>query len=184
MGRCPTCGADADGDHCESCGESLHDPDDGEGTDCDGASGLSRRAMLGYTGGSMAATFGVVGAGWLTFVYERTGPEEDVVREYVTALDRQHFNTAALLYHEDAPGTPPSPAENPRLQDTDISVEETAVTARNEDVELDSVAQLAFVDATLVFDSPWETQQVETGFVVARRPEGEWRLWRDPSDLE
>lgn len=187
MGRCPTCGADIDGDHHESCrGPPDSDARTDGGTDdtAGDGDGLSRRAMLGYTAGSAAATLGAIGAGWLAFVYERTGPEEDVVREYVTALSRQKFNTATLLYHEDAPGTPPSPAENPGLQDTDITVEEAEVTARNEDIGLESVAELAFVDVTLVFDSAWETKEVETGFVVARRPDDEWRLWRDPSDLE
>lgn len=182
MPRCSVCGAESDGEQCDVCGE----PFDGDRIDdpLDGGDGLSRRAMLGYTGGSAAATLALTSVGWLTFVYDWAGPEEKLVKEYVAALDRQHFYTAAQLYHADAPGDPPEASDYPYLQDKDLIVEETSVPARREDIELDSVAALAFVDATIVFDSPWETEEIQTGFVVAQRPDDEWRLWRDPADLE
>lgn len=181
MERCPDCGTAVDGDACPDCGADLRAPT--SETEFEGGDHLSRRAMLTYTGGSAAATLGLIGAGWFTFFYERTGPEEDVVREYVTALDRAHFNRAALLYHEDAPGEAPTPADQPGLRDIDISVEETAVTARESDVSLDAVEELAFVDATVVFESASGTERVETGFVVAHHSNGEWFLWRDPTEL-
>lgn len=124
MATCPACGEDIEGSpkSCPACNEPLtvesgaESDATTEGTDEPDTEtettaaelgengettaeppGVTRRGMLTYSGGSALLTFGGIGAGWFAFVREPTGPEEEVVREYVAAVDRSHFYTAQEL---------------------------------------------------------------------------------------
>lgn len=203
MISCPECGRqrESESNRCEHCGTGL--ATDGGATDGAGTGGgekleddetnrkspegdrLSRRAMLGYTGAGAGVTFGGIGAGWFVFIREPMGPEEAVVEEYVNALDRAHFNTARDLYHRDSPGKRPT-RENFRLMgDREIGVENTEITTRQEESDIETVDELALVETTVSADSPWgEEESFVTDFIVARNPEGDWKIWRDPDDIE
>ncbi|PSP27444.1 hypothetical protein BRC65_05630 [Halobacteriales archaeon QH_2_65_14] len=175
---------------CPHCGQSLADvgTDAGSGDDEESAGdgeksleyrNVSRREMLAYGGGSAVATWAAAGAGWFAFIYEQTGPEEDVVREYVSALDRSHFYTASQLFHENAPGEAWTAEELPDVDQVDLSVEEAEVTDREEDVDIDGVQELALVVAEISMETSLESQTMEVAFVVALNEDGEWKLWRD-----
>lgn len=168
---------------CPHCGGRLVDgtastSTDG-GDDGETQQRLSRRAMLGYSGGSLLVTLSAAAAGWGFFIYERTGPAEDVVREYVEALDRAHFVTAAELFHENAPDDPPTPAENPDLDSVDITVEETEILDRAEDVSLEGVRELALVGTQVAIESAFNQQTVEPSITTAKNTDGDWRIWED-----
>jgi hypothetical protein len=195
MDQCPHCGTqlseetvDVSGDGeepsddsvCPECGTALEPNRETEGDawDSDGP-GATRREMLAYGGGSALLTWGAIGAGWYAFIYEQTGPEEDVVREYVDALDRAHFYTASQLFHEDAPGEAWSPNEIPDVGQVDLSVEKTEVVDRQEEVDIGTVQELALVIATITIDGRVESQTMDVGFVVAKNQDGEWKLWQD-----
>jgi len=185
--RCEDCGRLAAHTRleCGYCGGRLVDGDEGaprndEGAEADGESDrLSRRAMLGYGVGSALAMLGAFAAGWGILIYERTTPAEDVVRDYVAALDRSHFVTASELFHENAPDSPPTAAENPDLEGVDMTVEETEVIDRAEDVSLEGVQELALVRTRITIQGPFREQTVEPRITVARNEDGEWRIWRD-----
>ena len=144
-----------------------------------GTTGVTRRGLLVYSGGSALATFGGAGSGWFVFIREPTGPEEDVVREYVDALDRAHFHTAQELFHENAPGEAWSPSEIPDIGQVSLTVEETAVVDRETDIEIDGVEELALVHVDIELDDGSQVELLELAFVVARDEDGEWLLWQD-----
>ncbi|MEF8813392.1 MAG: hypothetical protein V5A55_06190 [Halovenus sp.] len=186
MPRCEDCGRLAAHTRieCGHCGGHLVDGDGGgpeAGDEAEDRAGkLSRRAMLGYGVGSTLVTLGAFAAGWRTFLYEHTTPAEDVVREYVDALDRAHFVTAGELFHENAPDPPPTAAENPDLESVDLTVEETEVLDRAEDVSIAGVEELALVRTRITIESPFGGEQtVEPRITAARNEDGEWRIWRD-----
>lgn len=186
MPRCEDCGRLAAHTRleCGYCGGQLVDGDAGSPGDESGDGGESdqpsRRAMLGYGVGSTLVTLGAFGAGWRVVLYESTTPAEDVVRDYVDALDRAHFVTASELFHEDAPDSPPTAAENPDLDSVDLSVEDTEVIDRAEDVSIAGVEELALIRTRITIGSPFGGEQtVEPRITVARNTDGEWRIWRD-----
>ncbi len=186
MSRCEDCGRLAAHTRveCGYCGGRLVDGNDSgpaTGAEVGGGSGqLSRRAMLGYGAGSTLVTLGAFAAGWRVFLYEETTPAEDVVREYVDALDRAHFVTAGELFHENAPNSPPTAGENPDLESVDLTVEETEVLDRAEDVSTAGVAEFALVRTRITIESPFDGEQtVEPRITAALNEDGEWRIWRD-----
>jgi hypothetical protein len=143
--------------------------------------GVSRRGMLLYSGGSAALTLATIGAGWFAFVYKPRPPEEEVVREYVDAIDRNKFNTATGLFHEESPHTPwptRDPAEIARM---DLTVESTSVDDRQVETERESVREYALVVTEVTFDSGAESERFTVRIVVAQNEDGEWRIWRDQS---
>jgi len=142
-------------------------------------SAISRRGMLTYGVGSALATWLVIGAGWLAFFYERTGPEEDVVREYVAAVDRSHFYTAQELFHENAPDQAWRPQEIPDVERVDLIVEETEVVDRETEPETEGVEEVALVHADVTIDDGSRSELLELAFVVAKNEDGEWKLWQD-----
>lgn len=197
MVTCPKCGRRglAHQERCMHCGALLDDGSGGTGDDVEASDSgnddasrsahLSRRAMLGYTGGAAGAVFAGVGAGWFFFVRESIGPEAEVVTEYVDALDRSHFNTAASLYHRSSPGTPPTPEDYPQMEDADIAVEEIEIETRQEESDVEAVEELALVIATISVDTRWDDEEtVQADFIVARNPEDEWKIFRAPHDIE
>jgi len=164
--------ADAPRDQTDGKGDK---PEDDEFTD----KSVSRRGMLAYGGGSALLTWGAAGAGWFTFIYEPAGPEEELVREYVGALDRSNFYTVAGLFHEDAPVSPPTVRDFPDIQEVDTSIDSTEVVERNEDVALETVQEMALVRAEMTVDSPTESTTITHGFVVAQNTDGDWKMWRE-----
>ena len=160
---------------CEVTSSSECDQNQAAG----GGSAVSRRGFLVYSGGSALATWAAVGAGWFAFIREPTGPEEDVVREYVDALDRSHYNTAASLFHEDAPGEAWSPQELPTPNHVEITVEETDVVDRETETDTTGVEELALVHADVRIDDGNRSEVLALAFVVAKNEEGEWLLWED-----
>lgn len=143
------------------------------------SSGATRREMLTYGGGSALLTLGAIGAGWFTFFYEQRSPEEELVREYVDALDRSHFYTASQLFHEDAPGEAWTANEIPDVDQVDMSVDGTEVVDREDEVDITTVQELALVIAEIAIDGGMESQTMEVGFVLAKNQDGEWKLWED-----
>jgi hypothetical protein len=141
--------------------------------------GVSRRGMLTYSGGSALLTFGGLGAGWFAFIREPTGPEEDVVREYVAALDRSHFYTAQSLFHENAPDDAWSATELPTMDRAELTVERTEVVDRQSDVDISGVQELALVHIDITYRDSQRTELLELAFIVAKNENGEWRMWRD-----
>lgn len=177
MDNCPHCGAAVSGEGerggaCSQCGVIL-------ASNFEESSGVSRRGLLTYGGGSALATWAGVGLGWWMFLREPTGPEEDVVREYVDALDRSHFYTAQSLFHENAPGRAWSPAEIPDVDRVALTVERTEVVDRVENPNIEGVAELALVHVDITIDDGVRTDLLELAFVVALNEDGEWKLWRD-----
>lgn len=200
MGHCPHCGREhpASAAVCPHCEQSLaageKPADDGPreptpdvaatGEESEPASetvttGVSRRGMLAYGGGTALATWGGIGAGWFAFVYERTSPEEDVVREYVDAVDRSKFYTAQQLFHEDAPGEAWSATEIPDVDRLSLTIENTEVVDRQSEVDHENVRELALVVAEITIESSQQSETIEVGFVVAQNDGGEWKLWED-----
>ena len=203
MVTCPKCGRRglAHQERCMHCGTLLADDSEGTGDDVEAsdaadASGtgdvdtaesdhLSRRAMLGYTGGAAGAVFAGVGAGWFFFVRDPLGPEVEVVEEYIDALDRSHFNTILGLYHRSSPGTPPTPEEYPQMEDRSIALEDAEIETRQEESDVEAVEELALVVATVSVDTPWDDEEtIPADFIVARNPEDEWKIFRAPHDIE
>jgi hypothetical protein len=203
MDQCPHCGThlsgetvdvsedgeeNSDASVCPKCGttfETNGKTEDGRGSDVtedawdSDATGATRREVLAYGGGSALLTWGAMGAGWFAFIYEPTSAEEDVVREYVDALDRAHFHTASQLFHEDAPGEAWSATEIPDVGQVDLNVKKTEIVDRQEDVDIATVQELALVVATISIEGAFESQTKEVGFVVAKNMDGEWELWED-----
>ena len=140
---------------------------------------VSRRAMLGYTGGSALATLGLASGIWYVFFRPTYGPEEEVVREYFSAIDRDHYNTARLLFHEDSPDSPWAADRIRQVTQMDISVEDTEVRDRWEDADRDSVEEYALVVADVEIDSGVQSETFAIGILVAKNSDGEWRIWRD-----
>lgn len=196
MVTCPECGRRglAHRERCLHCGAVLGDASgigddletsDSEDVDAAESDHLSRRAMLGYTGGAAGTVFAGVGAGWFLFIHEPLGPEVAVVEEYIDALDRSHFNTILGLYHRSSPGTPPTPAEYPQMDDRSIALEDAEIEARQEESDVDAVEELALVVAMVSVDTPWDDEEtIPADFIVARNPEDEWKIFRAPHDIE
>jgi len=175
MNSCPECGRTVEGEQaCPRCGVALA-ADDDESVDL----GVTRRGLLTYSGGSALLTLGGIGAGWFAFVREDTGPEEEVVREYVDALDRSHFYTAETLFHEDAPVEAWGPAELPDVGRLSLTVEDTEVVDREDEPDVAGVEELALVHVDITIDDGVESTLLELAFVVALNEEGEWKMWRD-----
>jgi hypothetical protein len=143
---------------------------------------VSRRAMLGYTGGSALATLGLASGVWYVFFRPTYGPEEDVVREYFSAIDRDHYNTARLLFHEESPDSPWAADRVTEVSQMDISVEDTEVRQRWENAERDSVEEYALVVADVEMDSGPKSETFAIGILVAKNTDGEWRIWRDEGE--
>lgn len=177
MDRCPECGRSVEGDPeaCPACEAALAADSDAEPT----APGVTRRGLLTYSGGSALLTLAGVGAGWYALVYEQRGPEEEVVREYVAALDRAHFYTAQELFHEEAPGEAWGPAEIPDVGRVSLEVERTEVVDRMEEPAVEGVEELALVHVDVRMDDGTRSTLLELAFVVARNEDGEWKMWRD-----
>lgn len=140
---------------------------------------VSRRAMLGYTGGSALATLGLASGIWYVFFRPTYGPEEEVVREYFSAIDRDHYNTARLLFHKDSPDSPWAADRIRQVTQMDISVEDTEVRDRWEDADRNSVEEYALVVADVEIDSGVQSETFAIGILVAKNSDGEWRIWRD-----
>ncbi|PSP46636.1 hypothetical protein BRC69_03090 [Halobacteriales archaeon QH_6_66_25] len=143
---------------------------------------VSRRAMLGYTGGSALATLGLASGVWYVFFRPTYGPEEDVVREYFSAIDRDHYNTARLLFHEESPDSLWAADRVTEVSQMDISVEDTEVRQRWENAERDSVEEYALVVAEVEMDSGPKSETFAIGILVAKNADGEWRIWRDEGE--
>jgi hypothetical protein len=143
---------------------------------------ISRRAMLGYGGGSALLTFAVAGAGWYAFIYEPRTAEEELVREYFSAIDRDHYNTAALLFHEDSPDSPWAADRGAEGSQREISVDDTEVVERWENAEHEAVEEYALVVADVEMDSGFESETFAIGVLVAKNTDDEWRIWRDEED--
>lgn len=143
---------------------------------------ISRRAMLGYGGGSALLTFAVAGGGWYAFIYEPLAAEEELVREYFSAIDRDHYNTAALLFHEASPDSPWAADRVAEVSQMDISVEDTEIVERWENAEHEAVEEYALVVADVEMDSGSESETFAIGVLVAKNTDGEWRIWRDEED--
>lgn len=137
--------------------------------------------MLLYGGGSAALTLATIGAGWFAFVYESRPPEEEVVREYVDAIDRNKFNTATGLFHEESPHTPWPTQDPAEIAQMDLTVESTSVDDRQAETERESVREYALVVTEVTFDSGAESERFTVPIVVAQNGDGEWRIWRDQS---
>ncbi|MFC7071572.1 hypothetical protein ACFQJ7_16815 [Halovenus rubra] len=175
MDSCPECGQTLDDETvCQACGTELAGD-----TERTVKSGVNRRDFLAYSGGSALATGAGISAGWYAFVYKERGPEEEVVREYVDALDRSHFYTAGTLFHEDAPGEPWGANEIPGINRVTLSVEKTKVTDRETEPEVASVTEFALVRAKIRMDDGVESKLLDVGIVVAQNNDGEWKIWRD-----
>jgi len=144
--------------------------------------GISRRAMLGYSGGSALATWALAGAGWYVFIHEPLEPEEEVVREYFNAIDRDHYNTAASLFHEDSPDSLWVAGRVAEVSQMDISVEDTEIPERWEDADRESVEEYALVVADVEMDSGRQSETFAIGIMVAKNTDGEWRIWRDEEE--
>ncbi len=177
MGQCPHCGggvSGADGtERCPHCETAMAEDVEDEPV------GVTRRGLLTYGGGSALATWGGVAAGWYVLIHEPTGPEEDVVREYVDALDRSHFHTADELFHENAPGEAWGPAEIPDVDRVDLTVERTEVVDRVEEPDIEGVEELALVHVDITIDDGLQSELLELAFVVALNEDGEWKIWED-----
>jgi len=158
--------ADAPRDQTDGKGDK---PEDDEFTD----KSVSRRGMLAYGGGSALLTWGAAGAGWFTFIYEPAGPEEELVREYVGALDRSNFYTVAGLFHEDAPVSPPTVRDFPDIQEVDMSIDSTEVVERNEDVALETVQEMARQGRD---DGRFPNGEYDNHTRICRGTEHRWRL--------
>ena len=143
---------------------------------------VSRRAMLGYTGGSALATLGLASGIWYVFFRPTYGPEEEVVREYFSAIDRDHYNTARLLFHKDSPDSPWAADRIRQVTQMDISVEDTEVRDRWENADRDSVEEYALVVAEVEMDSGPKSETFAIGILVAKNADGEWRIWRDEGE--
>lgn len=175
MDSCPECGQTVEGEQrCPACGTTLAAAED-ETVE----PGVTRRGLLTYSGGSALLTLGGIGAGWFAFLRERTTPEEEVVREYVDALDRAQFYTAETLFHEDAPVEAWGPAEIPDVGRISLTVEDTEVADREEVPDMASVEELALVQVDITMDDGVESTLLELAFVVALNEDGEWKMWRD-----
>jgi len=140
---------------------------------------VSRRAMLGYTGGSALATLGLASGIWYVFFRPTYGPEEEVVREYFSAIDRDHYNTARLLFHEDSPDSPWAEDRVTEVSQMDISIEDTEVRERWGEADRDSVEEYALVVTDVEMDSGVQSETFAIGILVAKNTDGEWRIWRD-----
>lgn len=140
---------------------------------------LSRREMLTYGGGSAALTGAGIGAGWFAFVHESRPPEEELVRDYVDAIDRDKYNTATGMFHEASPHTPWPTREPTELAQMDLSVEGTDVGNRQQATDTGSVREFALVVTEVNFDSGVESETFTVRVVVAKNEDDEWRIWRD-----
>jgi len=145
----------------------------------DDAGGVSRRDALVYGGGTYVCGGLLLGGVWYGFFRESFEPEEEVVREYVDALDRAHFYTVQELFHEDAPDSPPTAADVPDVAQVDLSAEETEIVDRDTDPDLASVEAFALVRTVISLESPMDSDTLEVGIVVAQNEAGEWKIWSD-----
>jgi hypothetical protein len=140
---------------------------------------VSRRAMLGYSGGSALLTLGGAGGVWYTVFYPRHSPEEKVVREYFSAVDRNNYNTAERLFHADSPDSSWASDEIPNLLRVSVSVEDTEIRERWENAERETVKEYALVAADVTIDNGEQAETFLIGIMVAQNTDGEWRIWRD-----
>jgi hypothetical protein len=171
---------DGVGDDGETVADaSGDDPDSPAADDAVAKHSVSRRGMLLYGGGSALVTLGGAGAGWFAFIRASRGPEEEVVREYVDAIDRGYFYTAQELFHENAPTDAWGQDELPGVDRISLSVERTAVADREEDPGLEGVEELALVHVDITMEGGVNSELLELAFVVAQNEAGEWKLWRD-----
>jgi len=145
----------------------------------DDPDGVSRRDVLVYGGGSYLFGGLVLGGVWWGVFRDRAGPAEEVVREYVEALDRSQFFTAAGLFHEDAPDPPPSPSDLPDIGRLDLAVESTEVLDRDADPEVSSVREFALVRTEVSVESAMESDTLGLDVVVAKNGAGDWKIWSD-----
>jgi hypothetical protein len=157
----------------ESAGAAEEDPAGGENP------AFSRRAMLGYGGGSALLTLTGAGGVWYAFFYPRLSPEEKVVREYFNAVDRNNYNTAERLFHEDSPDSSWASDEVPNLLRVSVSVEDTEIRERWGDAERETVQEYALVAADVTIDNGEQAETFVIGIMVAQNTDGEWRIWRD-----
>jgi hypothetical protein len=186
----PTVFADG-GDPVSSDGDADSETDaapDAESADADEADAagdetqaFSRRAMLGYGGGSALVTLTGVGSVWYAFFYPRYSPEETVVREYFRAIDRNKYNTADRLFHEDSPDSSWANDEIPNLLQVSVTVEDTEIRERWEDAERETVQEYALVAADVTIDNGQQAETFLIGIMVAKNSDDEWRIWRDES---
>jgi hypothetical protein len=142
-------------------------------------SGVSRRGVLFYSGGSAALTLAALGGGWFAFIREDYPPEEAVVREYVDALNRGHFYTAQNLFHENAPGEAWTAQEFPTAKQVSLDVQRTEVVDRQSDLDIPGVRELALVHVDIEYQGGSERRLLELAFIVAQNMDDEWRLWKD-----
>jgi hypothetical protein len=156
----------------------------GEGAAGDENPAFSRRAMLGYGGGSALLTLGGAGGIWYAFFYPRLGPEEKVVQEYFRAVDRNNYNTAERLFHEDSPDSSWASDEVPNLLRMSVSVDDTEIRERWGDAERETVQEYALVAADVTIDNGEQAETFVIGIMVAQNTDGEWRIWRDESPEE
>lgn len=145
---------------------------------------FSRRAMLGYGGGSALLTLTGAGGIWYAFFYPRLSPEEKVVREYFRAIDRNNYNTAERLFHENSPDSSWASDEVPNLLRVSVSVEDTEIRERWEDAERETVQEYALVAADVTIDNGQQAETFLIGIMIAQNTDGEWRIWRDESAEE
>jgi len=138
--------------------------------------------MLGYTGGAALSTWALAGAGWYVFIHESLEPEEELVREYFDAIDRDHYNTAALMFHEESPDSPWAADRVAEVSRMEISVEDTEIAERWENADRASIQEWALVVADVEMDSGAESETFAIGILVAKNSEGEWRIWRDEEE--
>jgi len=174
-------GGDAGG---ESDSGTDDEPEQAPDTKWAESQGFSRRAMLGYGGGSALVTMTGVGSVWYAFFYPRLSPEEKVVREYFRAIDRNNYNTAERLFHEDSPDSSWASDEVPNLLRVSVSVEDTEIRERWEDAERETVQEYALVAADVTIDNGQQAETFLIGIMVAQNTDGEWRIWRDESAEE
>lgn len=156
------------------------DEDASGGADDADTSAFSRRALLGYGGGSALLTVAGAGGLWFALVYEDIGPEEAVVREYFNAIDRSNYATAEAMFHSDSPDSSWANDEIRNLLRVDLAVEDTTVRERYE-AERESVQEYALVVADVEIDNGEQSETFSIGIMVAQNADGEWRIWRDES---
>lgn len=210
MTYCPNCGTpvETSGNHCRHCGalpvladggESEptgqeesgaedHPPDSDPATTGESEQansdpgGHSRRAILGYGGGSALLTWVLAGGLWYALVYEQISAEEQVVRDYFNAIGRNNYGTAERLFHSESPDSSWATDEIANLNRVDVSVEDTEVEQRWEEADRESVEEYALVVADVTIDNGEQSETFDIGIMVAQNTDEEWRIWQDSEE--